>query len=137
MFNSFLNIYLRIFYSTFPLKKVINRNNNDNNNWITLGMKTSCKHKRKLYLTCRNSNNLELKRHYQVHCKILSNVIKEAKRIWQKKIQKSSNKCKTTWDIIKKLCNTQHSQTGIHIISYHNIYFHSVDLYRITKSIWV
>jgi len=35
-FNSFLNIYLRIFYSSFPLKKVTNRNNNDSN-WITFG----------------------------------------------------------------------------------------------------
>jgi hypothetical protein len=34
MFNSFLNIYLRIFNSSFPLRKVINRNNNDNS-WIT------------------------------------------------------------------------------------------------------
>jgi len=32
MFNSFLNTYLRIFYSSFPLKKVIGRNKNDNNN---------------------------------------------------------------------------------------------------------
>jgi hypothetical protein len=76
MFNSFLNTYLRIFYSSFPLKKVINRNNNDNN-WITVGIKT-CRQKRELYFTCRNSNNPELNRHYQVYCKILSNVIKEA-----------------------------------------------------------
>jgi hypothetical protein len=89
MFNSFLNIYLRIFYSSFPLKKVINRNNKDNKNWITLGIKTSCRHKRELYLTCRNSNNLELKRHYEVYCKILTNVIKEAKRTYYDK--KSTN----------------------------------------------
>jgi hypothetical protein len=31
----------------------------------------------------------------------------------KKKIRKSSNKCKTTWDIIKKLSNNQHSQTDI------------------------
>jgi hypothetical protein len=30
-----------------------------------------------------------------------------------KKIRKSNNKCKTTWDIIKKLSNNQHSQTYI------------------------
>jgi hypothetical protein len=71
-FNSFLNIYLRIFYSSSPLKKVINRNNKDNKNWITLGIKTSCRHKWELYLTCRNSNNLELKRHYRVYRKILA-----------------------------------------------------------------
>jgi hypothetical protein len=31
-----------------------------------------------------------------------------------KKIKKSSNKCKTTWDIIKKLSNSQQPQTDIH-----------------------
>jgi len=66
MFNSSVNIYLRIFYFSFPPKRVINRNNDDdddddNNNWITLGIKTSCRHKRELYLAYRNSNNLELK----------------------------------------------------------------------------
>jgi len=40
MFNSFLSIYLRIFYSRFPLKKLTNHNNNTDNNWITLGIKT-------------------------------------------------------------------------------------------------
>jgi hypothetical protein len=85
MFNSFLNIYLRIFYSSFPLIKVINRNNKDNKSWITIGIKTSCRRKRELYLTCRNSNNLELKRHYQVYCKILANVIQEANRIYYDK----------------------------------------------------
>ena len=33
--------------------------------------------------------------------------------IMTKKIKKPSNKCKTTWDIIKKLTNNQHSQTDI------------------------
>jgi len=56
VFNSFLNIYLKIFYSSSPLKKVTNCNNNDNN-WITLGTKTSCRHKRELYLISRNSND--------------------------------------------------------------------------------
>jgi hypothetical protein len=85
MFTSFCNIYLRIFYSSFPLKKVTNRNNNDDKNWITLGVKTSCRHKRESYLTRRNSNTLKLKTHYQAYCKILSNVIKEAKRIYYDK----------------------------------------------------
>ena len=40
MFNSFLNIYLRIFYFSFPLKKVFSRNRNDNN-WISIGIKTN------------------------------------------------------------------------------------------------
>ena len=44
----------------------------------------------------------------------MSNVIREAKRIYyDKKIQKSNNKCKTTWDIIKKQTNNHHSHTDI------------------------
>jgi len=77
MFNSFLNTYLSILYSRFPLKKVINLNDNDNN-WITLGIKTSCRHMRELYLACRNNNKRKLEGHYQVYCKIIAKVIKEA-----------------------------------------------------------
>ena len=52
MFNAVLNIYLRIFHSSFLPKRVINRNNNYNN-WITLGIKTLCRHTRELYLAYR------------------------------------------------------------------------------------
>jgi len=44
----------------------------------------------------------------------LANVIEEAKRkYYDKKIPKSSKKCKATWDIIKELTNNQHSQPDI------------------------
>jgi len=46
MYNFFLNTYLRIFYSCFPLKKLITMTNG--NVWITMGIRTSCKHKRDL-----------------------------------------------------------------------------------------
>ena len=48
-FNSFLNAYLRILYSSFPLKKV--KKPTTKNTWMTPGIKTSCRHKRGLYLT--------------------------------------------------------------------------------------
>ena len=102
MFNSFLNIYLRIFYSSFPLTRIKNRKNKIS--WINLDIKTSCKRKRELYLLSRNSNNLALKQYYKTYCKILTNVIKEAKRImYNKRILKSSNKSKTTCNIINEL----------------------------------
>ena len=104
---------MRIFYSGFPLKKVTNCNNNDNN-WFTLGIKTSCRHKRELYLRSRNSNNEKLKRHYQAYCKILLKVIKEAKKLYyDTEIQKSNNKRKATSEIIKKLTNNHYSHTNI------------------------
>ena len=43
-YNSFLNTYLRVFYSSFPLKKLITKTNG--NAWVTMGIRTSCKHKR-------------------------------------------------------------------------------------------
>jgi len=42
MFNVFLDTYLKIFFSSFPLKKV--KTTIKRNDWITIGIKTSCKH---------------------------------------------------------------------------------------------
>jgi len=57
---------------------------------------------------------MEIKSHYQLYCQILSNAIKEAKRIYyDKKISKSSYNCKTTQDILKELSSKQHSQADI------------------------
>jgi hypothetical protein len=53
-FNSFLNTYLRIFHLSFPLKRI--KNTTKHSTWMTMGIKTSCKHKRELYLSSRDSN---------------------------------------------------------------------------------
>jgi len=67
-----------------------------------------------LYLISRNSNDEKLKRHYQAYCKILLKVIKEAKKLnYDTKIKKSSNRCKATWEIIKKLTNNHYSHTNM------------------------
>jgi len=104
LFNSFLNNYLRIFHNHFPQHKFIKKHNHTL--WMTLGIRTSCKHKRLLYLYTRSSNDTSLKRHYKQYCKILTNVIKEAKRYtYNNQINKSTNKIKTIWNIIKKETN--------------------------------
>jgi len=36
-----------------------------NKNWITLGILTSCKHKRELFIASRKSNNLDLINYYK------------------------------------------------------------------------
>jgi hypothetical protein len=62
----------------------------------------SCKHKRELHIACRNSNNPDLRNYYKKYCKILSAVIKEAKKLkYDSKIQNSRNKNKNIWDIVK------------------------------------
>ena len=99
IFNSFLNTYLRIFYATFPLKKI---NNESKAHWI-IGIKTPCIQKKKLYLACRNSANPHIKRYYKCYCYILPKAIKETKkRHYDNQIKNSTNKNKTTWDIVNK-----------------------------------
>jgi hypothetical protein len=51
----FLNTYLRISYSSFPLPRI--KNSTRSKTFITLGMETSCKPKRELYLAGRNCND--------------------------------------------------------------------------------
>jgi len=64
--------------------------------------KTSYQHRRKLYLASRNTNDLRLKSHYKVYCKILSIVIKEAKQNnYNNQILESKNKIKNLWEIVK------------------------------------
>ena len=79
-----------------------------------MGIKTSCSHKRELYLISRNSNDDKLRRQCQAYCKILLKVIKEAKNLYyDTKIQKSNNKCKAICEIIKKQTNSHYFHTDI------------------------
>ena len=65
--------------------------------------------KRELFIASRNSNNLDLINYYKRYCKILSAVIKEAKKLnYADKIKKSLNKNKTMWDIV----NLETNKTG-------------------------
>ena len=77
-----------------------------NNSWMTPGIRISCKCKRYLYLLTKNSNDGSLKNHYKQYCKILATVIREAKRcMYNNQLTNSTNKIKTTWNIIKAETN--------------------------------
>ena len=116
MFNSFHNTYLRIYYSSFPLLRT--KRKNYKYNWITLGIKTSCKRKRAIFLMQRNNADPVLKQYYKRYSKILHNVIKEAKRMsLDEKIKKSDNKTKATWTIIKALSGKHHTLHEIQKLS--------------------
>ena len=80
MFSSFLNDYLKIFNSCFPVQIVKTKNNYTKNKWITKGIKISCNNKRKLYLSYRQNPNEETKKYYRLYNKILTNVFKGAKK---------------------------------------------------------
>ena len=78
LFNSFLNNYLRIFYTSFPFCKIIEKRNN--NSWITPGIRISCRHKRCLYLLTRDSDDTNLK--ITTYCKTLTSAIKRSKMVY-------------------------------------------------------
>lgn len=80
IFNSCLNTYPRLFYSSLPLIQVDHVGNN--NSWIiTPGIIIPCKRKRELYMESRNSKNPSITKFYKEYCKRLSEVIKRAKRL--------------------------------------------------------
>jgi len=80
-----------------------------NNTWITIGIKVSCMHKEYLYLINRNNDDPNLKKYYKQYCKILANVIKQAKKsMYANQITNSTNKVKAAWDIIKAETNRIH-----------------------------
>ncbi|PNF22769.1 hypothetical protein B7P43_G06670 [Cryptotermes secundus] len=99
-FNIFHNIFLSIFENSFP---IVYKKKKDSNNWITKGIRISCKHKRALYILVKKSSDDSLKLYYKRYCKILVRVIREAKRLYyQKLIINSENKIQVTWKIINK-----------------------------------
>jgi hypothetical protein len=73
IFNSFLSIFLRIYYSSFPITQA--KNNMNKNSCITPGIVTFCKHKRELYKELWN-NNPTVASYYRDYSNILTGVTK-------------------------------------------------------------
>ena len=104
LFTLFHSNYLRIFYTSFPSCKIIERSNN--NYWLTPGIRISCKRKICLYLLTKDSDDVILNNYCNQYCKTLTSVIKEAKTyMYNNRIINSSNKTRTTWNIIKTETN--------------------------------
>jgi len=69
---------------------------------------------------------MEHKLYYKHYCKILSKVIKEAKKLYYKEIiTKSKNKMKTTWNIIPKEINNPTSENNIKSLKINNCIVHN------------
>ena len=82
--------------------------------WLTQGIKISCINKRKLYLISRHSHDQNKKIHYRRYCKVLAEVIKLAKRkYYNNLLTNSTNKTRTTWNIINENINKRHGRQGI------------------------
>ena len=83
-FKNFLNAYLRHFNHSFPYKKV--RINHNKKAWITKGIKISCQRKRDLYKLYKITHDSHFKNYYKNYTKILSEVIKAAKKVYYNKL---------------------------------------------------
>jgi hypothetical protein len=59
MFNTFVNTYLQIFQSCFPIKKIYVQS--PCKQWLTISIKTSCKRKKELYVLTKAYGNNNLK----------------------------------------------------------------------------
>ena len=64
---------------------------------------------------------MECKLYYKHYCKILSKVIKEAKKLYyEEMITKSKNKMKTTWNIIHKEISNPTNENNIKSLRINN-----------------
>jgi hypothetical protein len=112
IFNSFQNTYLRIFHSSFPIRKKFETTKPKP--WLTTGIKISCANKRKLFLTYRCNNDPGYKSCYKKYCKVLSaTIIAAKKKYYDEQILNSSNKTKTTWNIVKTITNNNRNSNKI------------------------
>jgi hypothetical protein len=110
-FNLFLNTFLIIFESRFPVQYVTSKV--FNNHWITrtAGIKVSCKHKKYLYVMCKATNCSRIKVCYIKYCRVFRKVIREAKIMYYNELLSSSkNKRKTSWNIINNEIGTTSSK---------------------------
>jgi hypothetical protein len=78
-FNNIFNIYLRLFQSSFLLKKK-NYNRLHNKPWLIQGIKISCINKKGLFVICRNSNDPIHINYYKKYSRILTDLINLAKK---------------------------------------------------------
>lgn len=98
-YNKFENIVHSTITRLFPLKKIKSKQSSVKN-WITNGIKNSCKKKRILYKQMLSGS---VSRHfYDKYTKVLRNVIKMAKKLSYKHyIDFAHNKGKAVWDIVR------------------------------------
>ena len=103
--TEFNNLITQYFNIGFPIKKTLLKfgNNHKQKSWLTKGIITSCKRKRKLYKMCQTINNANLKLYYNKYTNILRKVITEAKFNSNRDfIMRAENKGKAMWEVVKK-----------------------------------
>lgn len=101
-FNKFLEVVMHTFERNFQLK-IRKANPELKKSWLTKGIRISLANKREMAGRVKYSVDPAFKAYFKSYSKVLRAVIKASKKICNnRKIAKSDNKAKTTWEIIKK-----------------------------------
>lgn len=104
-FGHFLQILLYFHEKYFPLK--LFEIKSKHKTWITRGIRISCKRKKDIYF--KYKKGLVGREYFETYCRILKNVIRKAKIMYNDSyIKKAKNKNKASWHIIKRVTNRQH-----------------------------
>jgi hypothetical protein len=86
-------------------------------NWLTKGIKLSCKHKRLLKIFISQNKNRTLKTHYKQYEKILKRTVTASKRLQNvKKIKNADNIVKSMWQIVKRETNKNNKNNRNNIV---------------------
>lgn len=95
----------------FPKILIKIKNKKHKLNWLTKGIRVSCKHKRTIRVILNHTNNTIIKKHYKIYRKLLKKSIIISKKIsYIKQMALSENKTKTMWKIIKNKTNKDQKQ---------------------------
>lgn len=120
---SYFHEQLCLFYNLcFPKNKVKVNNNQRKQNWISKGLKQSCKTKRQLRFQYYRNKNKRNKTKYLQYSKILQKCIYTSRKNANIKfINENENKCKAVWKVIKDEIKNNNSKDSIEHIQIGNL----------------
>lgn len=129
-FNEFHELFCLLYTLCFPkIKKKIS-NTGKKQNWISNGLKISCKMKRQLRYQYYKDKSSINKKKYNTYSRILQKcIVRSRKTANMTFINNSSNKCRASWTIINKEINDAVTSNTIDKIQINDqILTHPVDI---------
>ncbi|KAJ8719628.1 hypothetical protein PYW08_011803 [Mythimna loreyi] len=121
-FHKFIDTFLLFYNLCFPTIRVKITNKALNKlNWLSKGIKISCKNKSKLHYKLKYKRNEPCRSQYKTYCNLLKKcIITSRKNNNTKYIIKAQNKCKAAWNIIKRHTGTDLKRSCISKINIDN-----------------
>lgn len=112
-FNSFYSMFCLLYELCFPINR-IKVNKNRKVSWLSKGLRKSCIIKRNLRMKYYKDKTESSKKMFRKYASILKKCIASSqRRINERKMNNTKNKCKTAWEIVNdangtnKICSKQ------------------------------